>query len=52
MMLAFAGSMRWKLAPQRDLHQVRQGPREFHAGGTCADQVLTRRERVGGGGLF
>ena len=27
-----------KVAPQRGLYQVRQGPREFHAGGTCADQ--------------
>src|SRR5262249_39157683 len=36
------GTFRWidasEVSPQRDLHQVRQRPREFHAGGTCADQ--------------
>jgi hypothetical protein len=29
-----------EVAPQRDLHQVRQGPREFHATGTCVSASL------------
>ena len=35
-----------EIAPQRDLHQVRQGRREFHASRTCADQHESHLSRA------
>jgi hypothetical protein len=56
MMLALCRIDAAEVAAQRDLRQLRQGPHELHAGGTCADQnerllrlELTDRRRDLGG---